>query len=62
MWGVHVIAFVAFLVILPTTKLRHMISSPVNMYLKDNGRPKGAMKPMPNLMETELETFGAATV
>jgi Fe-S oxidoreductase len=39
-----------------------MISSPVNMYLKDNGRPKGAMKPMPNLMETELETFGAATV
>jgi Fe-S oxidoreductase/nitrate reductase gamma subunit len=62
MWGVHVLAFIAFLVILPTTKLRHMISSPVNMYLKDNGRPKGAMKPMPNLMETELETFGAATV
>ncbi len=62
MWGVHVIAFIAFLLILPTTKLRHMISSPVNMYLKDNGRPKGAMKPMPNLMETELETFGAATV
>src|SRR5204863_4389066 len=25
-------------------------------------RPKGAMKPMPNLMETELETFGASTV
>jgi Fe-S oxidoreductase len=39
-----------------------MITSPMNMYLRDNGRPKGAMKPMPNLMETELETFGAATI
>jgi Fe-S oxidoreductase/nitrate reductase gamma subunit len=61
-WVVHVVAFIAFLVILPTTKLRHMITSPMNMYLRDNGRPKGAMKPMPNLMETELESFGAATV
>ena len=58
----HFAAFVAFLVILPTTKLRHMITSPMNMYLKDKDRPKGAMKPMPNLMETELETFGAATI
>ena len=56
------LAFLAFLVILPTTKLRHMITSPMNMYLKDHDRPKGAMKPMPNLMETELDTFGASTV
>ncbi len=62
MWGVHVVAFLAFLAILPTTKLRHMITSPVNMYLSDRDRPKGAMKPMPNLMETELETFGANVV
>ena len=34
----------------------------MNMYLKDRDRPKGAMRPMPNLMETELETFGASTV
>ena len=52
----------AFLVILPTTMLRHMITSPMNMYLKDRPRPKGAMREMPNLMETELETFGASTV
>ena len=39
--------------------LRHMFTSPMNMYLQDRDRPKGAMKPMPNLMETELETFGA---
>ena len=61
-WTIHFIAFVAFLIVLPTTKLRHMITSPMNMYLKDKDRPKGAMKPMPNLMETELETFGAVKV
>ena len=32
------------------------------MYLKDRDRPKGAMKPLPNLMETELETFGASVI
>src|SRR5262249_38255065 len=62
LWIVHVVAFLAFLVILPTTKLRHMITSPMNMYLRASDRPKGAMKPMPNLMETELDTFGASTI
>src|SRR5205085_7467372 len=62
LWVAHFAAFVVFLVILPTTKLRHMVTSPMNMYLSDHDRPKGAMKPMPNLMETELETFGASTV
>ncbi len=62
MWAAHFLAFLAFLIILPTTKLRHMITSPMNMYLADNDRPKGAMKPMPNLLETELDTFGASTV
>jgi len=59
LWGAHV---AAFLIILPVTKLRHMFTSPMNMYLKDRERPKGAMKPMPNLMETELESFGASTI
>ncbi|HVJ95477.1 MAG TPA: heterodisulfide reductase-related iron-sulfur binding cluster, partial [Acidimicrobiia bacterium] len=62
MWGVHIVAFLVFLAILPTTKLRHMFTSPMNMYMKDKDRPKGAMKPMPNLMETELESFGAVTI
>ena len=63
-WGLHIVAFIAFLVLLPTTKLRHMVTSPVNMYLKDKDRPKGAMKPMPNLMDPdlELETFGASVI
>src|SRR3546814_12411535 len=42
--------------------LRHIFTSPLNMYLKDRERPKGAMKPMPKLMETELDSFGASTV
>ena len=62
LWGVHFAGFVLFLVILPTTKLRHMFTSPMNMYLRDKERPKGAMKPMPNLMETELESFGASVI
>jgi Fe-S oxidoreductase/nitrate reductase gamma subunit len=61
-WITHVASFFGFLVLLPVTMLRHMFTSPLNMYLRDRERPKGAMKPMPNLMETELETFGASTV
>jgi Fe-S oxidoreductase len=61
-WIAHVVSFFLFVVILPVTMLRHIFTSPLNMYLRDRERPKGAMKAMPNLMETELETFGAATV
>ncbi|MEA3076822.1 MAG: hypothetical protein QOF60_1730 [Actinomycetota bacterium] len=62
LWVVHVLCFFSFLVIVPTTKLRHMVTSPLNMYLSDRDRPKGAMKPMPNLMETSLESFGASVI
>jgi Fe-S oxidoreductase/nitrate reductase gamma subunit len=61
-WASHVVLFFTFLAILPITMIRHMFTSPLNMYLRDRERPKGAMKAMPNLMETELETFGASTV
>ncbi len=61
-WFAHFAGFAAFLVILPTTKLRHMLTSPMNMYLAERDRPKGAMRPMPNLMETEIETIGASTI
>jgi Fe-S oxidoreductase/nitrate reductase gamma subunit len=61
-WMTHVLSFGAFLVILPITKLRHMFTSPLNMYLKDRERPKGAMRPMPNLLTTTAESFGAATI
>ncbi|MDZ7674666.1 MAG: heterodisulfide reductase-related iron-sulfur binding cluster [Acidimicrobiales bacterium] len=61
-WIAHVITFLAFLAMLPVTMLRHMFTSPLNMYYKDRERPKGAMKAMPDLMESELENFGASTV
>ncbi|MFV0525071.1 MAG: heterodisulfide reductase-related iron-sulfur binding cluster [Acidimicrobiales bacterium] len=61
-WSVHVLSFVAFLIIIPGTMLRHMFTSPLNMYLAPRDRPKGAMKPMPDLETTELESFGASTV
>lgn len=61
-WIAHVVSFIVFLGILPVTMLRHMFTSPINMYLKDKDRPKGAMRPMANLMETELESFGASVV
>ncbi|MCO5329739.1 MAG: heterodisulfide reductase-related iron-sulfur binding cluster [Ilumatobacteraceae bacterium] len=61
-WIVHIVAFALFLVMLPITMLRHMFTSPLNMYLRDRDRPKGAMRAMPNLTETELESFGASVV
>ncbi len=61
-WFIHFAGFAAFLIILPTTKMRHMITSPINMYLGPRDRPKGAMRPMPNLAETDLESFGAGRI
>lgn len=61
-WVAHVVSFIVFLAILPITMLRHIFTSPLNMYLKDRERPKGAMKAMPNLTETSLETFGVHVI
>jgi Fe-S oxidoreductase/nitrate reductase gamma subunit len=62
-WIAHVVTFVAFVVMLPTTKLRHALTSPANMALALRDRPKGAMREMPNLMEaTDIETVGASRV
>ncbi len=63
LWVAHVASFLAFLVVLPSTKLRHMVTSPANMYLSPKERPVGAMREMPNLMEAEdIETVGASVV
>jgi Fe-S oxidoreductase/nitrate reductase gamma subunit len=62
-WIVHVASFVGFLVVVPVTKLRHMFTSPANMFLSPRQRPKGAMREMPNLLEAEdIETIGASLV
>ncbi|MEE8330918.1 MAG: heterodisulfide reductase-related iron-sulfur binding cluster [Acidimicrobiia bacterium] len=63
LWVGHAVAFGAFLVMLPTTKLRHMVTSPANMYLSPRDRTKGAMREMPNLLEAaDIETVGASRV
>jgi Fe-S oxidoreductase/nitrate reductase gamma subunit len=62
-WVTHAALFVVFLVMLPITKLRHMVTTPVNLALLPRERPKGAMREMPNLLEaTDIETVGAARV
>jgi Fe-S oxidoreductase/nitrate reductase gamma subunit len=63
LWVAHVAAFLALLVAIPTTKLRHMITSPLNMALSPRDRHKGAMREMPNLVEAaDIETIGASKV
>ena len=62
-WIVHAAAFLAFLVVLPVTKLRHRITTPANLALQPRERPKGAMREVPNLMEaTDIESVGAGVV
>ncbi|MCH7668986.1 MAG: 4Fe-4S dicluster domain-containing protein [Acidobacteria bacterium] len=62
-WATHALLFLVFLVMLPTTKLRHAVTSPVNMALGPRERPKGAMREMPNLLEAEdIETVGASVI
>lgn len=61
LWVSHSFLFAAFLVVLPVTKLRHMFTSPANLYLSPRDRPKGAMREMPNLLEAEdIETIGVS--
>jgi Fe-S oxidoreductase/nitrate reductase gamma subunit len=62
-WVLHALSFAAFAIVLPVTKLRHVLTSPVNMALAPRARPKGAMREMPNLLEaTDIETVGASKV
>ncbi len=62
-WALHAASFLAFLIVLPTTKLRHMVTSPANMFLGPRNRPAGAMTEVPNLLESDdIETVGAASV
>ena len=62
-WILHVISFFIFLISLPQSKLRHIITSPVNMFLSPKDRPKGAMKDIGNLLEAEdIDTVGVDVI
>jgi len=63
LWVAHAFSVAVFLVMLPTTKLRHMLISPANMTLAPRSRRLGAMREMPNLLEaTDIESVGAGRV
>ncbi len=62
-WVLHVLSFFVFLILLPVTKLRHIITSPVNMYLSPTNKHKGAMSDMGNLLEaTDIENIGVSNI
>jgi len=62
-WVLHVVSFFAFLIIMPLSKLRHIITSPINMFMSPKDRPKGAMRDIGNLMEAEdIDSVGAEII
>ena len=62
-WILHTVSFFVFLLVLPQSKLRHIVTSPSNMFLSPKDRPKGAMRDIGNLMEAEdIETVGAELI
>ncbi|HCB33931.1 MAG TPA: iron-sulfur protein, partial [Acidimicrobiaceae bacterium] len=63
LWITHVGTFMVFLVIVPITMLRHMFTSPLNMYLRDRERPKGSMRAVPDLMAADdVDSIGVSVV
>ena len=62
-WIIHVVLFLAFLISIPLSKLRHIFTSPANMFFAPRERPKGAMKYIGNLLEMEdIDTVGVETI
>ena len=58
-WWVHVLAVLAFAAYLPHTKHLHIVTTLPNVLFRSQ-RPRGALRPIPDL--EEQETFGAATL
>ena len=52
-WVLHVVSFFVFLIAIPLSKLRHIFTSPINMFMSPKERPKGAMKFIGNLLEAD---------
>lgn len=61
-WTIHAGLFLLFLIVLPATKLRHMVTSPANMYLTHRDRPEGALTHMDDLSTSEQESFGKGKI
>lgn len=58
-WWLHLFLVIAFLLLIPTTKFKHIITTSANYFFKDNG-PKGKLVSL-DLEDEEAETFGATS-
>lgn len=55
-WWIHLVLAFGWIASLPFSKTIHIITAPINMFLKSS-RPKGALQPIPEI--EEQETLGA---
>jgi Fe-S oxidoreductase/nitrate reductase gamma subunit len=62
-WILHVVSFFVFLIAIPLSKLRHIFTSPINMFMSPKERHKGAMRDIGNLLEAEdIDNVGAEII
>ncbi len=59
-WWLHLLLALAFIILIPLTKLRHLVTTGVNYFFTDLG-PKGLL-PAVDLDNEEAEQFGAAQI
>ncbi|WP_163338598.1 heterodisulfide reductase-related iron-sulfur binding cluster [Desulfopila sp. IMCC35008] len=59
-WWFHLLLVMGFIVLIPFTKFRHILTTSANYFLADRG-PKGKLTSL-DLEDEDAETFGATTV
>ncbi len=60
LWWVHLFIVLAFFIVIPVTKLRHMFTITANYVFKDNG-PTGKLVTL-NMEDENIESFGVSKV
>lgn len=59
-WWLHLVILLAFALYVPQSKHFHLVTAPLNLWLK-RGRSPGALRPM-DLEDEEAESFGAGKI
>lgn len=59
-WWAHLFLVIAFIIIIPFTKLRHLLTTSTNYLFADNG-PKGLL-PTVDMEDEDAESFGAGNI
>ena len=60
LWWLHMVLVVGFIMLIPFTKFRHILTTSANYFFADQG-PKGNLTTL-DLEDEEVETFGASQV